>query len=103
MMDIRTFVRHLSAYFRSERWVSSNPYFEGGKKRLTVDGRCGTATEAQLFLLHFLSFVTELSKKRGEKKFSKSSSINRLTCPFTHFKSHYDDKGKQIGACKTLD
>lgn len=30
LMDIRTFVRHLSAYFRSERWVSSNPYFEGG-------------------------------------------------------------------------
>lgn len=23
--------------------------------------------------------------------------------PFRHFKSHYDDKGKQIGRCKTLD
>lgn len=23
--------------------------------------------------------------------------------PFRRFKSHYDDKGKQIGRCKTLD
>lgn len=28
LIDIGTFVRHLSAYFWSERWVSSNPYFE---------------------------------------------------------------------------
>lgn len=81
LIDIRTFVRHLSAYFGSERWVSSNPYFEG-EKRLGVDGRClwcGGVAAAQLFLAYFLCFCGWTLKQI----LSKSSSINR-------FESHLD-------------
>lgn len=41
LIDIRTFVWHPSAYFWSERWVSSNPYFVcvcvGGREGLMKD------------------------------------------------------------------
>lgn len=103
LIDIRTFVRHLSAYFRSERWVSSNPYFEE-EKRLKVDGRCllmrkshSSPTVSSDFLFFFP--WPELSQTN-----IKQIVINKsFREPFKHFKSHYDDKGKQIGRCKTLD
>lgn len=35
---------------------------------------------------------------------SNQSVINKsFGEPFEHFMSHYDDKGKQTGRCKTLD
>lgn len=44
-------------------------------------------------------FVAELSPTN-----IKQIVINKsFREPFKHFKSHYDDKGKQIGRCKPLD
>lgn len=65
LIDIRTFVRHLSAYFRSERWVSSNPFFEGGGGvlQLMEDVFDGEVAAAQQFLVCCCFFVAELSNK----------------------------------------
>lgn len=39
LIDIRTFVWHQSAYFWSERWVSSNPHsVAGGLMKDVFDG-----------------------------------------------------------------
>lgn len=44
-------------------------------------------------------FVAELTQT-NIKQIVINKSFREL---FKHFKSHYDDKGKQIGRCKTLN
>lgn len=79
LIDIRTFVRHLSAYFRSERWVSSNPYFEE-EKRLKVDGRCLLMRKSHSSPTVSSDFFYFFSRGPSSPKqiLSKSSSINRF-------------------------
>lgn len=94
LIDIRTFVRHLSAYFRSERWVSSNPYFEGEKRGSGLMEDVFDVGAARLSLPR----VSPVCLRRNSQT-NTLSSIN----PSREPSGLYDDKGKQIGTCKTLD
>lgn len=59
LIDIGTFVWHQSAYFWSERWVSSNPHFVvGGLMKDAFDGAEWQQLDCRLWL--FPSFLTQI-------------------------------------------
>lgn len=61
LIDIRTFVWQQSAYFWSERWVSSNPHFVvGGLMKDFFDGEEWQQQQLNCCLLLFPCFLTQI-------------------------------------------